>query len=92
LSIEVTKKSRSGTIFGVWIRVFSFSWNDVPTPEGATIHSIVPLPPIANDDDKIGWTLDVAMRLDQERAVKEAPQGVIIPIIRNSPEELADSA
>jgi hypothetical protein len=66
--------------------------NDIPTPEGATIHSIVPPPPIANDDDKIGWTLDVAMRLDQERAVKEAPQGVIIPIIRNSPEELADSA
>ena len=65
--------------------------NDAPVPEGATIHSIVPAPPVASDDDKIGFTLDVTMRLDQEQA-DEAESGVIIPIADSAPEDLADSA
>jgi len=66
--------------------------NELPTPEGATIHSIVPAPPEQNDDDKIGFTLDVAMRLDQELLTDNARAGVVIPILGHSPEDLADSA
>jgi len=65
--------------------------SDVPEPEGATIHSIAPPAPVRNDDDKIGFTLDVAMRLDQEMSGDEVP-GVVIPINDNVPEDLADSA
>lgn len=65
--------------------------NEVPALEGATIHSIAP-PPAQIDDDKIGFTLDVAMRLDQDQPTEDAPHGVIISIAENTPEELADSA
>jgi hypothetical protein len=66
--------------------------SDVPAPEGATIHSLVPSPPVEIDDDKIGFTLDVAMRLDQEQQPDASSHGVIVQIGKNSPEELADSA
>jgi hypothetical protein len=66
--------------------------NHVPTPEGATIHPIVPPSTVQIDDDKIGFTLDVAMRLDQDQHRDDASQGVIIPIVENQPEDLADSA
>lgn len=65
--------------------------SDVPAPEGATIHSIAPAPSVEIDDDKIGFTLDVAMRLDQEMPSDEVP-GVVISINENVPEDLADSA
>jgi len=48
--------------------------------------------PEQNDDDKIGFTLDVAMRLDQELLTDNARAGVVIPILGHSPEDLADSA
>lgn len=66
--------------------------NDVPAPEGATIHTIAPPPPVRIDDDKIGFTLDVAMRLDQEQPSDVVSGGVIIPMDENAPEELADTA
>jgi hypothetical protein len=65
--------------------------NDVPTSEGATIHSIVPQPELI-DDDKIGFTLDVAMRLDREQSDQNAEPGVVVPMVENPPPELADSA
>jgi len=65
--------------------------NGIPVPEGATIHQIAPPPPVEIDDDKIGFTLDVAMRLDQEQPSDAVRGGVIIPIDENAP-ELADSA
>ena len=65
--------------------------SDAPVAEGATIHSIVPAPPAQSDVDKIGFTLDVTMRLDQEQA-DEARSGDIIPISEGAPEPLADSA
>jgi hypothetical protein len=66
--------------------------SDVPEPEGATIHSIVPISPVHIDDDKIGFTLDVSMRLDREQSEEIAQGGVIVPIIENPSEDLADSA
>ena len=66
--------------------------SDVPTPEGATIHSITPPPTVQLDDDKIGFTLDVAMRLDQEMPTEEGDGGVVISINENLPEDLADTA
>jgi hypothetical protein len=66
--------------------------SDVPAPEVATIHSIVPSPSVQIDDDKIGFTLDVAMRLDQEHPVDDTTSGVIVRIVEDPPEELADSA
>ena len=65
--------------------------NDVPTSEGATIHSIVPQPERI-DDHKIGFTLDVAVRLDREQSDQSAEPGVIVPMFENRPPELADSA
>jgi hypothetical protein len=71
--------------------------SDVPEPAGATIHSIVPIVPIATtattdtDDDKIGFTLDVSMRLDRE-SDEVALGGDIIAIVAEPPEDLADSA
>ena len=64
----------------------------VPSPEGATIHAIAPPRPEKIDDDKIGFTLDVAMRLDQEQAADVVPVGVINPMDEDTPEELAESA
>jgi hypothetical protein len=42
------------------LSIHFLSGNDVPAPEGATIHSIAPPPLVQIDDDKIGFTLDVA--------------------------------
>lgn len=64
---------------------------DAPKSEGATIHSIAPLPPESTDDDKIGFTLDVAARLDREHD-DIAREGVIVPIVDPSKTDLADSA
>jgi hypothetical protein len=44
------------------------------------------------DDHKIGFTLDVAMRLDEEETSDDAPPGVIVSIVEDPPEEFADSA
>ena len=66
--------------------------NDVPEPEGATIHSIVPISPVHIDDDKVGFTLDVSMRLDREQSEAIAQGGVIVQIVVNPSEDLADSA
>jgi hypothetical protein len=66
--------------------------SDLPTPEGATIHSIAPPVAVAEiDDDKIGFTLDVAMRLDQETAA-EVPGENVVSINENVGEDLADTA
>ena len=65
--------------------------NDASPADGATIHSIVPAPPVQSDDDKIGFTLDVTMRLDQEQA-DGALSAVIVPIAEGAPDHLADSA
>jgi hypothetical protein len=65
--------------------------SDLPTSEGATIHSIVPQPE-RMDDNKIGFTLDVAVRLDREQSDQSAEPGVIVPMVENRPPELADSA
>ena len=65
--------------------------NDASPPDGATIHPIVLAPPVQSDDDKIGFTLDVTMRLDQEQA-DGALSAVIIPIAEGAPDHLADSA
>jgi hypothetical protein len=67
--------------------------NDVPTPEGASIHSIAPPTTVVEiDDEKIGFTLDVAMRLDHESPLDEVPGDNVIPIGEHAPEDLADSA
>ena len=65
---------------------------DVPVAEGATIHPIVSLSPVQMDDDKIGFTLDVTMRLDQEQADDAHQRGVVVSIVDSSREHLADSA
>ncbi len=65
--------------------------NAVPTSEGATIHSIGP-PPERMDENKIGFTLDVAVRLDREQSNRNAEPGVIVPMAENRARELADSA
>lgn len=66
--------------------------NHAPDSDGATIHSIVPPAPDPIDDDKIGFTVDVAGRLDRELIDEPAQPGVIVPLIENPPQELADSA
>ena len=69
-----------------------FLWGNVaPTSEVATIRSIVPQPE-RMDDNKIGFTLDVAVRLDREQSYQSAEPGVIVPMVENRPQELADSA
>lgn len=64
--------------------------HDLPVPEAATIHSIVPRAPASIDDDKIGFTLDVAVRLDQEHS-DDTARAIIVPIVETG-QELADSA
>jgi hypothetical protein len=64
--------------------------HDLPEPEGATIHSIVPQAPTSIDNDKIGFTLDVSMRLDQEQS-EDSAHKVVVPIAETS-QDLADSA
>ena len=65
--------------------------SDAPEPEGATIHPIAPSAPVHSDDDKIGFTVDVSMRLDRE-SEENAPGGVVLPMVESPPEDLADSA
>ena len=59
--------------------------------EGATIHSIAPEAPVSIDENKIGFTLDVAVRLDQE-SDDDLPRAEIVPDRRRRTQELADSA
>jgi hypothetical protein len=44
------------------------------------------------DENKIGFTLDVAVRLDREQSNRNAEPGVIVPMAENRARELADSA
>ncbi len=67
-----------------------FLTGKVAATRGATIHPIVPETPVSLDDDKIGFTLDVAARLDREHS--EENDGVIVPITDATQAELADSA
>jgi hypothetical protein len=64
--------------------------HDVPEPKGATIYPITPPTPVSPDADKIGFTLDVTMRLDRE-SDELARAGAVVPLDTSSP-ELADSA
>jgi hypothetical protein len=66
--------------------------SDIPSPDVATIHALTPPTPVSIDDDKIGFTLDVAVRLDQEQADDVSANALIVQITEASPEELADSA
>jgi hypothetical protein len=65
--------------------------NDVPQPEVATIYPLVPASSATIDDDKIGFTLDVAARLDRE-SDEVSQRAVVIPIGEPTPPKLADSA
>jgi hypothetical protein len=88
----VTEKELVREYFCFMYSSVAFLWrNDVATSEGATIHSIVPQPELI-DDHKIGFTLDVAVRLDREQSDQNAEPGVIVPMVENPPQELADSA
>jgi hypothetical protein len=64
--------------------------HDVPESEGAMIHPIVPISPVSIDEGKIGFTVDVTMRLDRE-SDEGAQTGVVVPL-NERPPELADSA
>jgi hypothetical protein len=64
---------------------------DEPASEGATIHSIAAEAPVSIDENKIGFTLDVTVRLDQE-SDDDLPSAEIVPIAEAAPEELADTA
>ena len=63
----------------------------MPASEGATIHSIAAEAPVSIDENKIGFTLDVTVRLDQE-SDDDLPRAEIVPIAEAAPEELADTA
>lgn len=63
-----------------------------PVAEGATIHPIVVVSPVRFDDDKIGFTVDVTMRLDQEQSEDVDQRSAVVPIVESSREHLADSA
>jgi hypothetical protein len=62
---------------------------EIPASGEATIHSIAPEVPVRMDDEKIGFTLDVSVRLERERSDDEDG---IVPLHGATPEELADSA
>jgi hypothetical protein len=64
---------------------------DDASSEGATIHSLAPDTPISLDENKIGFTLDVAIRLDQA-SDDDGPRAEIVPITEAGPPDLADSA
>jgi hypothetical protein len=64
---------------------------DEPSSTGATIHSLPSEVPVSIDDNKIGFTLDVTVRLDQQ-SEDELPSAEIVSITEAAPEELADSA
>jgi hypothetical protein len=58
---------------------------------GATIHPIVTPEPVGSDDDKIGFTVDVTMRLDQDSDEVDE-RALVIPIVDGPRKPLADSA
>jgi hypothetical protein len=90
LTSVVTEKVGVREYFcGMYPSVQFLLGNGVPDSEGATIHSIVPVSPDPIDDNKIGFTLDVAVRLDQELSENARP-GVIVPLVEDP--ELADTA
>ncbi len=64
---------------------------DEPSSEGATIHTLPTEAPASIDDHKIGFTLDVTIRLDQE-SEDDVPSAEIVSITEAGPEALADSA
>lgn len=64
---------------------------EVPKAAGATIYPIAAPEPVGSDDDKIGFTLDVTMRLDQESGEVDEP-GAVTSIFDSSRKHLADSA
>jgi hypothetical protein len=64
---------------------------DDASPEGATIHSLPVEVPVSIDENKIGFTLDVTVRLDQD-SDDDVPRAEIVPITGADPQELADSA
>ena len=59
--------------------------------QGATIHSLPAETPVSIDEHKIGFTLDVTVRLDQE-SDDDLPRAEIVPITDAGPQELADTA
>jgi hypothetical protein len=59
--------------------------------EGATIHTLPTDEPVSIDENKIGFTLDVTVRLDQE-SDDDLPKAEIVPITEAGPQELADTA
>jgi hypothetical protein len=90
MSRTVTEKFQLTNYFWCMDRSIQFLLaHEVPHSEGATIHPIVPPLPEATDDDKIGFTLDVAARLDRESEESDK-RGDVIPI--GPPPTLADSA
>jgi hypothetical protein len=91
MSFTVTEMCRSRNYFWGMDRSIQFLLgNDVPQSEGATIHPIIPPTPEPTDDDKIGFTLDVAARLDRESDEIDE-RALVIPIGEPTP-TLADSA
>jgi hypothetical protein len=89
--VVVTEKSRLANYFWGMDRSIRFLLaNDVAKTEGATIHPITPPSPESRDDDKVGFTLDVAARLDRE-AEEDDQRADVIPIGESLP-TLADSA
>jgi hypothetical protein len=65
--------------------------NDEPSSQGATIHSLPAEAPVSIDENKIGFTLDVSVRLDQE-SDDDVPRADIVAISDAEPQELADTA
>ena len=65
--------------------------NDDASSEGATIHALPAEAPVSIDENKIGFTLDVTVRLDQE-SDDDLPRAEIVPITEAGPQELADTA
>jgi len=64
---------------------------DDATSDGATIHPLSAESPVSIDENKVGFTLDVAVRLDQETD-DDVPRAQVVPIGDAGRQELADSA
>jgi hypothetical protein len=69
---------------------FLLGSDDAPS-EGATIHPLPLEEPVSIDENKVGFTLDVAVRLDQE-SDDDLPKADVVPISEAAHEELADTA
>ena len=92
MSFTVTEKFQLTNYFWCMDRSIQYLLvHEVPHSEGATIHPIVPPSPEPTDDDKIGFTLDVAARLDRESEEGDK-RADVIPIGKPTPPTLADSA